>query len=56
MIHASSKEGTFLFLITLLLTIASFVTLVAKSVADSKIKKLRLGINPQYLVKNILVI
>lgn len=51
MVGASSNTGSVFFYLMLLLTIVSFVALVAKSIADGKVKKLRHGINPLYLMK-----
>jgi|GEM_PF-2101716 len=51
MIGASANTNSLAFYLSLLVTIVSFVALVAKRIADGKIKKLRRGINPLYLVK-----
>jgi hypothetical protein len=48
---ASSVTNKLTFYIFILITIVSFVALIAKSIADGKMKKFRNGINPLYLVK-----
>ncbi|KKR09415.1 MAG: hypothetical protein UT38_C0031G0003 [Microgenomates group bacterium GW2011_GWA2_39_19] len=50
-IDASSKNNQPLFLTALIIAILSLVALIAKVIGDGKIKKLKLGINPSYLVK-----